>query len=271
MAHWTLDDIPWGRFDRGLVAPEVLALVKAAALVEFNGGDYAHHLCRVFADDPAFQQAARRWGEEEAQHGRTLGRWAELADPGFDFAAAVARFREGYRVDFDTAASRRGSPAGEMVARCMVEIGTSSYYAALGEAAAEPVLKAICHQIAADEIRHYTLFRHQLTRCLEGERLGRWRRLRVALGRVAETGDDELAYAYYAANEADGAYDRRRSARAYARRTYALYRERHIAHAAALTCKAVGLNPKGLLARAGRRLAWSALRWRAGQLARDAG
>ena len=33
---WTLDDIPWDRFDPALVEPNVLKVVKAAALVEFN-------------------------------------------------------------------------------------------------------------------------------------------------------------------------------------------------------------------------------------------
>src|SRR5690349_20983256 len=139
MPRWTLDDIPWGRFDRSKLDPEIVPIVKAASLVEYNGSAYAHHLCRIFNDDPAFQRDARRWGEEEIQHGRAPGRWAQLADPGFDFAAAFARFQAGYRVDFDCAVSRRGSRAGEMVARCMVEVGTSSYYTALREAAREPV------------------------------------------------------------------------------------------------------------------------------------
>ena len=37
-------------------------IVKAASLVEYNGAAYAQHLCRVFADDPAFQERARRLG-----------------------------------------------------------------------------------------------------------------------------------------------------------------------------------------------------------------
>src|ERR1700751_4948317 len=127
MGLWTLDDIPWDRFDRDKLDPDVVRIVKAAALVEYNGAAYAHHLCRVFADDPVFQVSARRWGEEEIQHGRTLGQWAQLADPDFDFVAAVSRFREGFRIDFDDDRSRRGSRAGEMVARCIVETGTSSY------------------------------------------------------------------------------------------------------------------------------------------------
>src|SRR3546814_4742156 len=63
-------------------------------------------------------------------------------------------FREGFRPDVDATESIRGSRAGELVARCMVEVGTSSYYRALGDAATEPALKAICRFIAGDELRH---------------------------------------------------------------------------------------------------------------------
>jgi hypothetical protein len=260
MGYWTLDDIAWDRFDSGKVDPEIVPIVKAASLVEFNGAAYADHLCRIFADDPEFQVKAQRWGEDEVRHGTALARWARLADPQFNFAAAFARFQAGYRVDFDRAFSCRGSRAGEMLARCMVEVGTSTHYAALRDAAQEPVLRQICRNIAADEVRHYKLFHRNLGRCLERERLGFWRRLAIALGRIAETRDDELAYAYYAANEAGLAYDRRRCHRAHARRAYALWRKPHVARGTALILKAVGLSPHGLLARLAAGLAWGLLR-----------
>src|ERR1700730_16667680 len=79
MGSWTLDDIPWDRFDRDLIDPELIGLVKAASLVEYNGAAYARHLCHIFDDDAEFQNAARHWGEEEIQHGLALARWAALA------------------------------------------------------------------------------------------------------------------------------------------------------------------------------------------------
>ncbi|MBV9860186.1 MAG: ferritin-like domain-containing protein [Alphaproteobacteria bacterium] len=270
MGSWTLDDIAWSAFDPSRVQPEILRIVKAASLVEYNGAAYAHHLCRIFADDPQFQQTARRWGEEEIQHGRALARWAALADPSFDFAAAFARFEAGFRIDFDSDRSRRGSRSGEMIARCIVETGTSSYYTALRDAAAEPVLKQICARIAADEIRHYKLFYRNLERCLARERIGVWARLRIAVGRIAESEDDELAYAYYAANETSLPYDRRRYGRAYARSAYALYRRHHVERGIAMVFKAVGLTPKGRLSRVASRLAWAAMHYRATRLARAA-
>jgi rubrerythrin len=270
MTAWTLDDIRWDRFDRDKLDPQIVAIVKAASLVEYNGGAYGQHLYLIFDGDPGFQAIARRWSEEEIQHGRALGRWAELADPEFDFAAAFARFQQGFQIDFDRDTSRRGSRSGEMIARCIVETGTSSYYAALREAAEEPVLKEICRHIAADELRHYKLFYRNLGRCLDRERIGFWRRLRVAAGRIAESEDDELAYAYYAANETARPYDRRRCRQAYARRAIAIVREHHVARGVTMIFRAIGLNPNGYFARVAIRLAWRSMRRRASRLARMA-
>ena len=267
MGAWSLDEIPWDRFDAARLDPAIVAVVKAASLVEYNGAAYAEHLCRVFADNPDFQRRARNWGEEEVQHGVALARWAALADPEFDFDLSFARFRDGYRIDFDRSYARRGSRAGEMIARCVVETGTSSYYTALREATGEPVLQEICRRIAADELRHYRLFYKTFCAYQARERLGRWARLRIALGRLAESEDDELAYAYYAANEGNGAYDRRCCSRAYAARAFALYRAHHIERMVAMLLKAVGLTPNGRLGRVLGVIAWWAVRFRAERLA----
>jgi len=95
MTEWTLDDIPWSRIDPARVDPDLVAVVKAASLVERNAGDYVTYLCRVFAGDSAFQSAVRTWGTEEERHGLALGRWAEIVDPGFDHEASFQRFRAG--------------------------------------------------------------------------------------------------------------------------------------------------------------------------------
>jgi len=248
MGNWTLETIAWDRFDASKVDPEILRNIKAAALVERNGGDYGIYLGQVFADDAAFVDVVRIWVDEEVQHGMALGRWAQLADPTWDFDAAFDRFRAGYKVPLDVDASVRGSQAGEMIARCIVETGTSSYYSALKDAAAEPVLKQICAKIAADEFRHYKLFYGHLGRCLERDRLNRWARLRIGWGRLAESEDDELAYAYFAANAPkDAVYDRTRNMQAYARRAYPLYQPTHVQRAIAMVLKAVGLRPQGRL------------------------
>jgi hypothetical protein len=267
--HWTLDDIDWARFDANRVSPELLRVVKAAALVEHNGHDYAIYLRNVFADDPVFRAAATHWAEEEVQHGRALARWATLADPAWDFDAAFKRFVDGYKLPLDVAQSVRGSRTSELIARCMVETGTSSYYTALAEASEEPVLTQICRKIAADEFRHYKLFYDHMRRYQEAEHIGRLGRVRTGLGRILETEDDELAYAFFAANApTDAVYERKAWSRAYARRAYGYYRPHHVERGIGMALKAVGLPANGRLHRLAWPIAHRFLRWRSDRLAR---
>ena len=264
--NWTLDTIPWHRFDPAKVDPDMLGAIKAAALVERDANDYVAYLGSVFHDDPEFRAAARAWGDEELQHGQALGRWAGLADPEFDFDANFARYTVSHQIPLDAARSVRGSRSGELVARCVVEVGTSSFYSALGDATDEPVLKAICRNIAKDEIRHYTLFRSHLQRYLAIERPSLLVRVRALLVRFAEHSDDELAYAYYCGLGETAPYSRKRFNRAYTWRAIAFYRYDHVARAVPLFLKAVGLNPYGWLAGALSRAGWWLIRVRTYQL-----
>jgi len=257
-----LDDIPWAAFEPSQVDPDILDIVKAASMVEYNGGDYAAYLCNIFPDDPDFRAAAQAWAKEEVQHGQALARWASLADPSFDFEEAFDRFTRGYQLPLDAERSVRGSRTGELVARCIVEVGTSSYYSALGSASREPVLKAVCRHIAADELRHYKLFYTHLKRYLDMEGIGRWRRLAIALGRINEAEDDELSYAYYAANGGQEPYDHKRWCQAYMRRAYGCYRRPHVERAVAMSFKAAGLSPQSRLAGWVSKLAYRGIRWR---------
>lgn len=270
---WTLDDMPWTALNPALVDAELLATIKTAALVEANSADYVTYLCNVFADDPVFVEAARLWGEEEAQHGAALARWAECVDPSFDFAASLARFRDGYRLPLETTTSVRGSRTGELVARCVVESGTCSFYSALRDSTREPVLRRICHAIAQDEAAHYRLFQVHLRRYLAGHRLGFWKRLKIALGRVQETGDDELAYAYFSANvwpAADARYEREACAQAYWRRAMGRYQRQHVRSAAHMIAAAVDLRPGGRWLDWVVAGVWNLLQWRLARLRRVA-
>ena len=256
MTHWGPDDIPWADFRPERLDPGLLRLVKAAALVERNAGDYTTYLKTVFRAEPAFLAVADGWERDEVQHGEVLARYATLADPDFDFARRFRRFVEGYRIPLDRTDSVRGSLTGELLARCIVETGTSSMYSALRDATDEPVLRQICHRIAGDEFRHYKLFYTLLQVLAQRERPSLWRRVLVAAGRLNEADDDELSFAWFAANEPIGAaYDRAACARRYASGAFRHYRDAHAERAVNMVFKAVGLDPKGWLAGVAKRFA----------------
>ena len=259
-SHWTIAGLPWDCFDPARLDPDTLAVIKAASLVEYGGGKYGRYLCNIFSDDPAFQRAATHWALEEVQHGEALGRYAGLADPGFDLTTAYARFEAGYGFDVDAVASARGSRSGELIARCIVETGTSSYYTAIADATEEPLLKAICRHIAADELRHYKLFYTHLKRYLNREELTRFQRVRIVLARMRESEDDELSYAYFAANApADAVYRRKDYARAYMVRAYRFYQPVHMDRVVSMAFKVCGLRPHSMWHGMAARAAWWAV------------
>jgi hypothetical protein len=269
---WTLDDVQWSDFDASKVDTHMVAAIKAASLVEYAAPDYVIYLKRVFAGaDAATIESIEHWGREEIQHGQALSRWAAMADPSFDFAETFARFQAGYRpghFDGDEQTSIRGSRRGEMIARCVVESGTSSYYSAIRDATDEPVLKEIAGRIAADEFRHYKLFYETLNAQAEPD-LPFWKKAMVAIGRISESDDDELSYAYYCATvpadrEAVTPYVRADYAKASYGTSMRLYRRQHIQKLTQMVSKAIGVDPQGQITRLAGALLWRTLRVRAG-------
>ncbi|MBW8709061.1 MAG: ferritin-like domain-containing protein [Alphaproteobacteria bacterium] len=264
---WTMDDVHWSLFDPSKVDPVMLSAVKAAALVEYNAPDYVSYLKRVFAGaDEDIMASIEQWGREEAQHGRALGRWAEIADPSFNLDEAFARFRKGYTPAHFAASedgSVRGSRRGEMVARCVVESGTSSYYSAIRDASEEPVLKEIAGRIAADEYRHYKLFYDTLNAQAEPD-ISFWKKLWIALGRVRESDDDELAFSYYCANvppekETITPYTRKKYSRLAGQASMTVYHRHHVQKLVQMVIKVVGADPHGWLANLAGALLWRRL------------
>ena len=268
---WSLDDVCWYAFDASAVDPTMLAAIKAAALVEYNAPDYVAYLKAVFHDQPIETlDWIERWGAEERQHGRALGRWAQMADPAFNLEDAFVRFRKGYRpahLAQPGESSVRGSRRGEMIARCVVESGTSSYYSAIRDATDEPVLKEIAGRIAADEYRHYKLFYETLQAQNEPD-LPFWKKIMVAATRVRESDDDELAFAYYCANvpvaeEVARPYNRKLYSRRAAHTGMTIYRRRHIQKLVQMVAKVIGADPHGKLANWGGAILWRMLQKKA--------
>jgi len=257
---WKFEDINWSEFDPSKVDPQILSIIKAGSVVERNGFDYGAYLKNVFHGDVGFTDEVNDWELDEVKHGEVLAEWVKLADQSYNFDNAYSKFRCGYKISLDVSESVRGSRGAELLARCLVEIGTSSFYAAIRDATDEPLLKEICSKISADELRHYKLFYTHFKRYQLTEKLSLLRRLQVVFGRLFETRDEELSYAYYAANDEFGAFDHSKYLKAYTSKVYGYYQRPHIDYSMALLCKAVGLPPQGLIKRFFTHLVYSILK-----------
>ncbi len=84
----------------------------------------------------------------------------------------------------------------EMVARCVVETGTSSFYRTLSEVTPEPVLKQITANISSDEVRHYKHFYRYFLDYKESERPGRVAILRQLWKRSTDVKAEDAYFAF---------------------------------------------------------------------------
>jgi len=268
---WTLSDIPWHAFEASRVEPVTLALARSACLVEYNSFEYGRYLRQVFADAPELNAPIAQWAEEEVQHGQVLRRWCEMADPTFDFERSFRLFIDRIRIPDGTGGSVRGSRTGELLARCVIECGTSMYYSGLAAQVAEPVLKNICKRIASDEFHHYRLFLDQCRTWASREALPLIQRLRVVLGRMIESEDDELAYAYYCANPDGQPYRRRAILATYLQSSLAVLRRDDLERSLGMAMTAAGIpvprRVMGTVSTVGMRI----IRWRMRSLAHSRG
>jgi hypothetical protein len=185
--HWSLDDIPWRaiRHDSGAQAETFFYLVATASLMESATDLYTENLVDYFAgDEEVTSWLEQYWLPEELQHGLALRRYVEAAWPEFDWEPARRCFVEEFRPLCDI--SLEPTRTLEMASRCVVEMGTASYYRTLSSASPEPVLATLTRYIAADEVRHYKHFYRYFRRYRDAETPSRaavlaalWRRLRM--------------------------------------------------------------------------------------------
>jgi len=188
--HWSLDDIPWHEIRRDALTQTrgFFYLVTSASLMESATDLYTNNLIDYFADDQEVTSWLEKyWLPEELQHGEALRRYVQVAWPQFDWEPARERFVEEFRPFCDIALERTRTQ--EMASRCVVEMGTASYYRTLSCASPEPVLATLTRHIAADEVRHYKHFYRYFRRYRDAETLSRaailaalWRRLKMTGG-----------------------------------------------------------------------------------------
>jgi len=149
---------------------------------------YTENLIDFFVDDKEVTSWLEHyWLPEELQHGRALRRYVEIAWPEFDWEPAFRRFVEEFRPFCDVALEAARSL--EMASRCVVEMGTASYYTTLSRGSPEPVLSVLTRRIVEDEVRHYKHFYRFFRKYRGMESPSRaavvpalWRRLRMSGG-----------------------------------------------------------------------------------------
>ncbi len=237
-----LHDFPMQDVSELTADAELMAILKTTALVESRADRYAEYLHAVFRDrDSRWREAIEQWKAEERLHGELLRKLVVAADPVFDFDAAMQAYETMVPYHVCDGQSVRGSIAGELVARCVVEALASTFYRALRESLATTnpgTATAALAALARDEARHYGMFVGMLREEQKSPNaLGRWRRCWIGLRRMTELGDQQIIGAYVAASAAtanDG--PQWIASKRYAKALYPRYRLEHLLFASRLIC-----------------------------------
>lgn len=159
--RWKMEEIDFQSVNTALIRDDELLfyMLASASFVEILSDRYSHNLIEHFSDDAAVVSwLEQHWQREEMQHGRALKAYVQAVWPEFDWERAHQDFIVEYGALCTTQQLEPGR-ALEMVARCVVETGTATFYRALHAYAKEPVLLALLANIQADETNHYLHFR----------------------------------------------------------------------------------------------------------------
>ena len=193
--RWTVNQIPYDQIARErIVAEEAWFYVLAASsFVESLSDLYARNLLQhMDGDIDACRWLREHWEQEELQHGLALRRYVEAVWPSFNWQETFARFCTDYRA-YCKPELLEPTRALEMVARCVVETGTSGFYGLLHQISPEPVLARLTRYIRNDEIGHYKSFYRLFLRYRALERPSRRKIALVLMKRLREI-DQEDAY-----------------------------------------------------------------------------
>ena len=196
--HWTLDELPWDSLETERIASNetFFFLVSSASFVEITTDLYTSNLVAHYAgDDEVTTWLNEHWQPEELQHGAALKRYVETVWPDFDWNRAYQSFYREYG-QLCNATQLEPTRAQEMVARCIVETGTSCYYTMVRDASPEPLLRRIANHIRTDEVGHYKYFFRYFVKYSQQESVSRWKIFRALWTRIREIGDEDGLIAY---------------------------------------------------------------------------
>ena len=158
--HWQLDDIAFDQIQHEAIAgnEDLFYLLMSASFVETGSDTYAANLAEHYSDHPEIALwLQQRWEAEELQHGAALRRYVEAVWPQFPWQQAYDSFFGEYS-KLCTMEELNADRQLEMVARCVVETGTTAYYHTLREMSDEPVLRQLLGHIRNDEVNHFKHF-----------------------------------------------------------------------------------------------------------------
>lgn len=201
-------DIDYNAIDTAKVKENhfLFYLLTIASYIEITSKTYAKNLSEYYSDNPeALRWLNSSWEQEEVQHGNALKSYIEHVWPSYPWEKGYERFLELY-LPLCAVSSFQSTKGSEMIARMIVETGTSTAYRAFegyAKSLDEPVLAGLCHRIYKDEVNHYSYFDRYFSYYNKDERLGRKKIFKVIADRLKEASSEDIELAYQSIYETE--------------------------------------------------------------------
>ncbi len=144
--RWSLDDIPWDRFDGSLLSDEQARTVKMNAITEWAALPATEMFLRDNRHDSDFSAFMSVWFYEEQKHALVLMEYLRRFRP--DLVPTEEELHA-VRFEFDPA-----PPLETLMLHFCGEIRLNHWYRCASEWHTEPVIKHIYDTISRDEARH---------------------------------------------------------------------------------------------------------------------
>ncbi len=201
--RWHYEDIDYSKVNAKSVHEYnfLFYLITSASFIEITSDVYEKNLAYFYSDNPeVVEWLANVWEPEELQHGKALRKYVQHAWPEFDWESAYKRFRDEY-LPLCTLDEFQPTKAKEMLARMVVETGTSTFYKAIEKFSKDldaPILGQIAHNISKDEVYHYDVFYDTYEHYNQKERLGRDEIVKVIYDRLKMVDGEDAKIAFKA-------------------------------------------------------------------------
>lgn len=207
-SHWRIEDLDLSQIHKAAVEhnEDLFFLLMSASFIETGSDTYAANLAEHYAAWPEIAAwLQEQWEAEELQHGRALRAYVEAVWPDFPWQQAYDSFFAEYS-QLCTMEELYSDQRLEMVARCVVETGTTAYYHTLRELSDEPVLTQLLGHIRNDEVNHFKHFLKYFKELQQQSPVGRARIAKALYGRLKELreSDSDVALRHVWAHK--GAY-----------------------------------------------------------------
>ena len=144
--RWSLDDIPWDRFDASLLSDEQAQTIKMNAITEWAALPATEMFLRDNRHDSDFSAFMSVWFYEEQKHALVLMEYLRRFRPDL---VPTEQELHAVRFEFDPA-----PPLETLMLHFCGEIRLNHWYRCASEWHTEPVIRHIYETISRDEARH---------------------------------------------------------------------------------------------------------------------